>query len=163
MCMILKNVSLALVEMNRQDVFTRLFYFFSSSLMLFGITESLWSSFAGGRQYGVWAGERHSSCSCLSWWCSSPLPRVLLANTLLTVPKTLFQRGLTDACNFFATVLHYLWLTPRQDRGQEVPWEGCWLREELTDTCHPGGPARACSSIRPWGCICADESGPAAW
>lgn len=94
MCMILENVSLVLVEMNRQDIFRRLyffyFFFFPSSLVLFGIRESLWSSFAGGRQYGVWAGEWHSSCSCLPQWWSSPLA----VNALLTISQTLFQRAL---------------------------------------------------------------------
>lgn len=42
--------------------FHKAILFSPSSLMLFGITESLQSSFAGGRQYGVWAGERHISC-----------------------------------------------------------------------------------------------------
>lgn len=130
MCLILENVLLALVEMNRQDIFMRLyFYFFFPSLVLFGIRESLWSSFAGGRQYGVWAGEWHSSCSCLPRWWSSP-QRV---NALLTISQTLFQGALWTPGNLLAKVLHQPGLTPRWERGGEVLWDSCCLGEHLMD------------------------------
>lgn len=85
--------------MNRQDVFMRLFFFFL--LMLFGITESLWSSFAGGRQYGVWAGEWHSSCSCLLWWCFSPPTQCTACERSLNNPLNFVSRDLMDTWELF--------------------------------------------------------------
>lgn len=130
MCMILKNVSLVLVEMNRQDVFTRLFFLPSSSLV-FGITESLWSSFAGGRQYGVWAGERHSSCSCLPQWCSSPLPCTLLVNALFAIPRTFILRGLELFSKGIAPAMAHPKIIERRrspmgrDAGSMRSWQTC--------------------------------------
>lgn len=145
MCMILKNVSLVLVEMNRQDVFTRLFFLPSSSLV-FGITESLWSSFAGGRQYGVWAGERHSSCSCLPQCCSSPLPCTLLVNALLAIPRTFILRGL----ELFSKGIEPAMAHPKIIERRRSPMGGM-LAQWGAD--RPVSPVQACKGMRqhlPW-------------
>ena len=127
------------------------YFFFSSSLVLFGFTESLWSSFAGGRQYGVWAGEWHSSCFCLPWWCSSPLPCAVPVNTLLAIPQTFVLRGLMDTREIFSKGIAPAMAHPK-------------VREEERSHERDAGSVRSwwthvtCADLQG----CADKSGPAA-
>lgn len=112
--------------MSRQDVFMRIFFSFflffpSSLLVLFGITKSPWSSFAGGWQSGVWAGERRGSGSCLPRRCASRAPP---PSALSHPPSSDFQGSCGHLGTFAPSVAHL------EIRG---PTEGCWLSAELMD------------------------------